>query len=111
MPKIKQDVASAKGLLVVPVTPAPRAVPVPPSSPGTATSAAATSPSVKPLAGAPGVAQGYTITSADVGRTSIQLGGRVYNLNEHLGRVIETSDVGHRLTDMYTSDGWVLGLA
>ena len=117
MTKVKQDVLTSKGTLVVATPTAPRAVPVPPAAPGStaaSSSAAATSPSSKPLApvqGKPGPAQSYTLTTADVGRTSIQFGGQVYNLQEHLGRIIERSDVGHTLMESYTSDGWVLSLA
>ena len=112
MTKIRQDVAQAKGLLVVSPVPAPRTVPVPAAPPGSIqTSSTATSPSVNPLKGAAGRSQSYVLQAADVGRTSIQFGGRSYNLLEHLGRIIEAPDVGHMLMDSCTPDGWVLSLA
>ena len=117
MAKIKVSIPQAPTILPAVTPPAPRTTPVapaPPSASALSSSAAATSPSQKPLTpqrGAPGPAQSYTLTIGDVGRTSIQFGGQVYNLLEHLGRIIEQPDVGHVLMESYTSDGWVLSLA
>ena len=114
MAKVKQDVKTMPAATLQPATaPAPRAVPQAPAPAGFATAKdiTPTSPSNKPISAPPGAPMSYTLQSADVGRTAIQFGGRHYNLLDHLGRNIETSDVGHVLRDAYTTDGWILSLS
>ena len=112
MSKVKQNTPTAPGVLQPVTPPAPRTIPVPPAAPGTTrSSAAATSPSNKPLAGPAGRSQSHTIGASDVGAIQLTLGNRSYNLQEHLGRNIEQSDIGHTVMDSYTADGWVLSFS